>query len=207
MANNKINLRQGYIIKNQKAPHFLTFTVVDWVDVFTRKKYRDTFLETLQFCQSNKGLILYGYVIMSNHVHLIAQSEEGKLSDLIRDIKKFAAQKILAQITESGESRTEWMMKRFEFSAQKNTKGSNYNFWQTENHPEEIFSEEFMLIKLNYIHMNPVDAGWVARASDYLYSSASNYVGKESLIPITLIEIPAIKSIQNTATEKDLFCW
>lgn len=141
MANNKINLRQGYIIKNQKAPHFLTFTVVDWVDVFTRKKYRDTFLETLQFCQSNKGLILYGYVIMSNHVHLIAQSEEGKLSDLIRDIKKFAAQKILAQITESGESRTEWMMKRFEFSAQKTRKEVIITFGKLKTTRKKFFQK------------------------------------------------------------------
>lgn len=141
MANNKINLRQGYIIKNQKAPHFLTFTVVDWVDVFTRKKYRDTFLETLQFCQSNKGLILYGYVIMSNHIHPIAQSEEGKLSDLIRDIKKFAAQKILAQITESGESRTEWMMKRFEFSAQKTRKEVIITFGKLKTTRKKFFQK------------------------------------------------------------------
>ncbi len=73
---------KGNYIRNQDAMHFLTLTIVDWVDVFTRKKYRDMLLDSLLFCQKEKGLTLTAYFIMSNHIHPIAQSENGRLSDI-----------------------------------------------------------------------------------------------------------------------------
>ena len=73
----------GYKINDQTKAHFITATVIDWVDVFSRKKYRDIVIDSLNFCIHNKGMILYGFVIMSNHIHLIVQSNDGKLSDLI----------------------------------------------------------------------------------------------------------------------------
>jgi len=94
-------MKEGYVIRDQTLPHFITATVVDWIDVFTRQTYRDIVIESLDFCIKNKGMILYGYVIMSNHIHLIIQSEEGKLSDLIRDFKKFTAKSILEKIQNS----------------------------------------------------------------------------------------------------------
>jgi REP element-mobilizing transposase RayT len=84
-------MQDGYKIRDQALPHFITVTVVDWIDVFTRKTYRDCVIECLDFCIKNKGMILYGYVIMSNHIHMIIQSSDGNLSDLIRDFKKFTA--------------------------------------------------------------------------------------------------------------------
>ena len=88
MSNEKtIKMREGYIIRDQEKPHFITCTVVDWIDVFSRKIYRDIVMDCFRFCIENKGMVLYGYVIMSNHIHLIIQSKEGKLSDLIRDFK------------------------------------------------------------------------------------------------------------------------
>ncbi len=79
----------GYQINDQTKAHFITASVVDWVDVFSRKIYKDIIIESLDFCIKNKGMILYGYVIMTNHIHMVIQSENGKLSDLIRDFKKF----------------------------------------------------------------------------------------------------------------------
>ena len=72
--------KAGYQIRDQIKPHFMTFTVVDWIDIFTRKIYRDVIINSLKFCQKQKGLIHHGYVIMSNHIHVIfldipAQSE------------------------------------------------------------------------------------------------------------------------------------
>lgn len=200
-------MKEGYVIRNQDAIHFVTFTVVDWVDVFTRKPYRDIFIDSLDYCSKNKGLILYAYVIMSNHVHLIIQSEDGLLSNLIRDIKKFTAQMILKVIMAEGESRADWMLKRFSFSAKRNSKNSEYNFWQQGNHPEEIFSDKFMWIKLNYIHMNPVRAGLVSKGSDYLYSSASNYVGRESLIEVTLADNPIVDPLSPDRYNIDISLW
>ena len=59
----------GYQIKEQDQLHFVTLQVVDWIDVFTRENYRKIIVENLNFCQKNKGLEIYGWVIMSNHIH------------------------------------------------------------------------------------------------------------------------------------------
>ena len=106
---------------------------------------------------------------MSNHIHLIIQSEDGKLSDLIRDFKKFIAKNILEKIQTSPESRKEWMLQRFELATQSHQRNKKFQFWQYGNHAEEIYSLEFMWSKLHYVHLNPVRAGLVAKASDYIY--------------------------------------
>jgi REP element-mobilizing transposase RayT len=185
-------MKEGYIIRDQSKPHFITATVVDWVDVFSRKNYKDCIIESLDCCIKSKGMILYGFVIMSNHIHLIIQSEESKLSDLIRDFKKFTAKTILNKIESGSESRADWMLKRFEFACKSHTRNEKYQFWQYGSHPEEIFSEKFMWSKLDYIHMNPKRAGIVSKASHYRYSSASNYVNDEGMIEITKVDSPVI---------------
>ena len=88
-------MSDGFTIRDQSLPHFITATVVDWIDVFSRKSHRDSIIKSLDFCINNKGMVLYGYVIMSNHIHMVVQSSDGKLSDLIRDFKKFTAKTIL----------------------------------------------------------------------------------------------------------------
>lgn len=89
---------QGYQIYYQSGLYYLTLQVIDWVDVFTRKTYRDIVLESLQYCHKEKGLHLYSYVIMSNHLHLLVMAEHSNLSDVIRDFKKFTASRILKMI-------------------------------------------------------------------------------------------------------------
>jgi REP element-mobilizing transposase RayT len=183
-------MSDGYKIRDQTRPHFLTFTVTDWVDIFTRKCYRDIVIDSMKYCQKQKGLVLFGYVIMSNHIHLTAQSADVHLSDLIRDMKKFIAKEILAAIVNEPESRQDWMLKRFEFAAQGTNANEFYKFWQSGNHPEEIFSEKFFWIKLNYIHLNVVRAGIVKNASDYIYCSASNYTTNNGIIDVELLSSP-----------------
>ena len=70
-------MNEGYVIKDQSLPHFITATIVDWIDVFSIKNYRYVVIECFDFCIQNKGVILYGHVIMSNHIHFIAQSKDG----------------------------------------------------------------------------------------------------------------------------------
>ncbi|SNR51181.1 transposase, partial [Flavobacterium sp. ov086] len=154
--------------------------------------YRDIVIESLDYCIKNKGMILYGYVIMSNHIHMIVQSEDGKLSDLIRDFKKFMAKNILEKIQNSPESRREWILERFKLAAQTHQRNKEYQFWQYGNHAEEIYSTEFMWSKLHYIHLNPVRAGLVAKASEYIYSSACNYVNDSGLLEIEKVDNPIV---------------
>ena len=185
-------MSEGYKIRNQDLPHFVTATVVDWVDVFTRKSYRDCVIDFLDYCIKNKRMVVYGYVIMSNHIHMIMQSSQGQLSDLLRDFKKFTAKNILEKIQSEPESRREWMLDRFKLATESHSRNKNYQFWQYGNHPEEIYSNKFMWSKLDYIHLNPVQAGIVKKASEYVYSSASNYLLDVGLIKIEKADIPIV---------------
>lgn len=123
---------------------------------------------------------------MSNHVHLIARSDTGNLSDTIGSLKQFTSKKILASVKEEPESRREWMLHRFEYAAKFNKRNEHYQFWTHDNHPEGIFTPQFFNQKLHYIHMNPVRAGIVELPEHYLYSSARNYAGLNALIEIDL---------------------
>ena len=189
-------MKEGYIIRDQAKPHFITATVVDWIDVFSRKIYRDCVIDSLNYCIANKGLVLYGYVIMSNHIHLIIQSDNGKLSDLLRDFKKFVAKTVLEKIQTEPESRREWMLERFRSATQSHSRNMYYQFWQYGNHAEEIYSEAFMWSKLDYIHLNPVRAGIVAKAADYIYSSAGYYVNGEGLVKVEKADVPTINVLK-----------
>lgn len=185
-------MKEGYILRDQEKAHFITATVVDWIDIFTRKVYRNSIIECLDFCIKNKGMIVYGYVIMSNHIHLIIQSSEGKLSDLLRDFKKFTAKTTLEKIQTEPESRREWMLERFHKATENHSRNKNYQFWQYGNHAEEIYTQEFMWSKLDYIHLNPVRAGIVEKASEYIYSSASNYINGKGILEVTLVDNPIV---------------
>lgn len=195
-------MKQGYIIREQEKAHFITATVVDWIDVFSRKNYRDCVIECFDYCIKNKGMILYGYVIMSNHIHMIIQSNDGKLSDLLRDFKKFTAKTILDKIQNEPESRREWMLERFKLATESHSRNKNYQFWQYGNHAEEIYTEHFLWSKLDYIHMNPVRAGIVSNIEDYIYSSASNYVNGKGIIEVELLEIPKVDILKPSSFNK-----
>ena len=206
MIQNNTTNKEGFVIRDQTLPHFLTATVVDWIDVFTRKTYRDTVIECLDYSIEHKGMVLYGYVIMSNHIHLIVQSSDGKLSDLIRDFKKFIATKILEKIQIEPESRREWMLERFKLATESHSRNKNYQFWQYGNHPEEIYTNKFMWSKLDYIHLNPVRAGIVEKASQYIYSSASNYVNDTGLLKINKADSPIVDVLNpNSFTKYNLY--
>ncbi len=75
----------GLKILNQNEPHFLTMTIVGWADILSRKIYKDVLIDSMKYCVKEKGLIIYSYVIMTNHIHCIWQAKEGNLSDIIRD--------------------------------------------------------------------------------------------------------------------------
>jgi len=195
-------MNNGYKIRDQSLPHFITSTVVDWIDVFSRKVYRDCVIDSLKYCIDKKGMILYGYVIMSNHLHMIIQSKNSNLTELIRDFKKFTASSILNKIQSDTESRREWMLGRFELATKSHSRNKNYQFWQYGNHPEEIYTNNFMWSKLDYIHFNPVRAGIVEKASHYLYSSASNYVNDTGIIPIVRADNPIINVLNVNNVQK-----
>lgn len=179
-----------YQIYDQSKAYYLTLTIVRWIDVFTRQAYKDIIIDSLKYCQKNKRLNVYAYVIMSNHMHMAVSAEDNNLSDVIRDFKQFTSKHILKAIEENEtESRKEWMLNMFEFEAKKHVRNEKYQFWTHDNHAEELYSNEFIKQKVDYIHNNPVRAGIVNYPEEYKYSSASNYAEKESLLDVVLVSI------------------
>jgi REP element-mobilizing transposase RayT len=125
---------------------------------------------------------------MSNHIHLILQSETLHLSDIIRDFKKFTANQIIEYAQKSvHESSADWMLDKFKFNAAKHKRNSFYQVWTHDNHSEELLSTKFIEQKLNYIHQNPVRAGVVQYDYEYLYSSARNYANLTNEMEIDFI--------------------
>ena len=171
----------GYKILNQDAVHFITFAVVGWVDVFTRKDYCDLVVNSLTYCQQQKGLIIYGWCIMSNHLHLAVAARNNNLSDILRDFKKHTSKQLVQAIAANPmESRKEWMLHVFAAYGKNNSRNTYYQFWQHDNQPKEMYTDRFFNQKLDYLHNNPVAAGMVDKAEAYIYSSARDYyVGKK----------------------------
>ena len=166
----------GYKIRNKSGIHFITFAVINWIDVFTRKRYCEIFLDSIKYCQKEKGLIMHAWCLMSNHVHLVMSATNNNSSEILRDFKRFTSNQIIKAIeTNPIESRKDWMLKLFATAGEKNSRNTNYQFWQQDNHPKELISESFTKQKINYTHYNPVEAGIVDKPEEYIYSSARDY--------------------------------
>lgn len=160
-----------YRVKDQGAIYFVTFTVHQWVDVFTRKDYVDRLLDSLSYCQKEKGLEIFAWVVMSNHCHLIIRAKNNNLSDVIRDFKKFTSKAIYQAIqTNPKESRKEWLKLVLSHDG-------NIWFWEEGYHGEEMTSSSICDSKVDYIHQNPVKAGLVEKEEEYLWSSAGDFYG------------------------------
>lgn len=166
----------GYKIRDQHGLYYMTFTVVEWIDLFSREIYKDILIKNMRHCRKYKGLRVGAYVIMTNHMHVIWQSFENDLSAILRDFKSFCTKEFINAIKNGNESRKERLLHSFQFHANRTNQNKEYRIWTGDNHPEEITSEIFLRTKLNYIHENPVRAGIVNKPEDYVYSSASNYI-------------------------------
>ncbi len=175
----------SYRIKEENELYYLTFSTVEWLDVFTKKSYKDVLVDSLAYCRKEKGLELFSWCLMSNHIHLVARAKEGfKMSGILRDFKKYTSKTILKKIQEEPESRRSWLLSVMRESAIKNSKVQAYQLWRNDNHPILLYTTEVIQQKVNYIHQNPVKAGIVGNVEDYLFSSARNYAALESVLEI-----------------------
>jgi putative transposase len=180
-------MSRKYKFRDPTANYFISFATVGWVDVFTRRLYKDILVDSLNYCIENKGLVIYAWVIMTNHVHLIIGTNEIKPEDIMRDLKKFSSKSILNAIKENQqESRKEWMLQLFEKAGLSNSNNKQYQFWQQHNQPIVLNNADIFEQKLNYIHENPVQYGFVDSVIEYTYSSARDYAGEKGLVKVEL---------------------
>ena len=110
---------------------------------------------------------------MPNHVHLIAHSENGSLTNILRSLKSFTAKEIMKAINENiQESRKELFLHQFGYFGKKN-KNAELQFWKHDNHPFYLYSNEMIDQKVDYILKNPVKAGFVNEPYEWRLSSAN----------------------------------
>jgi len=122
-------MSQAYKIDKQDAAYFITLQVVHWIDIFSRLQYKDVVADCLNFCSGKKGLEIFAYVIMTNHVHMIVRSERDNLSDILRDFKRHTSRHLVRAILNGPESRREWMLKLFSQEAASHRRNENYQVW------------------------------------------------------------------------------
>ncbi len=182
-------MSRKYKFFNKHKPYFVTYSVVNWIDIFTRNIYKNVMLDSWDYCIKNKGLRIHAWCIMTNHVHMIISSEQDELSNIMRDMKSFTSTTLKKRISNnSQESRKKWMLGLMKAAGDNNSNNKDFQFWQQHNHPLILNTNSVFEQKLNYIHNNPVKAGIVEKAECYLYSSARDYVGIKGLVEIELIK-------------------
>jgi len=177
-----------YKFIDNEGVYFTTSTVAGWTDVFTREIYEKILLDSIRHCQQNQGLKIHAWVLMTNHLHTICSCKEGYDLGLIwRNIKSFTAMKLIdAIINNSKESRKEYLLHTFAAEGKKSSSNFKHKFWEHENHPVLLNSTEMYNQRLNYLHWNPVTAGFVAEPWHWIYSSATDYFS-EKKGPLDLI--------------------
>jgi putative transposase len=130
-----------YYITNQHESYFITCTVTEWIDLFTRPVYKQIIVDSLNYCIATKGLILNGWVIMSNHIHFAGRcSEPNRMSDFLRDFRKFTSKEFIKAIVGNPESRREWLLDKFAFEARRSGRADHYKVWRDDNHAIELSS-------------------------------------------------------------------
>lgn len=134
-------MSKHYTFRDPEAIYFITFAVIGWIDVFTRRCYCDVLLDSIRFCQQKKGLELFAWCVMSNHIHLIARAKENTgLAPVIRDLKKYTSKQIIKEIdVNPKESRKKWMLTLFRIAGRSNSNNEVYQFWKQDNKPIELY--------------------------------------------------------------------
>ena len=182
-------MSEKYKFYDPDEMYFITSTIVGWVDIFTKSRYCDLVLDSLRYCQNNKGLVIHAWVIMSNHLHLIvSKNGDYSLQDIVRDFKRHTSIEISKLIVSGDDSRKKWMLEIFRQEASRLKRVNNYKIWQDGNHPKELNTNEKIDQRLQYLHNNPVIAGIVYNQEDYIFSSALDYTDGKGLLDIEIID-------------------
>jgi putative transposase len=180
-------MSEKYKYGNPDQLHFVTLTVVGFIDLFTYPNYKEILLDSLRYCQKEKGLVIYSWVIMSNHIHLIISSKGNDLGDIIRDFKRHTSKLLIQEIINGTDPRREWLLELFRTSASKLKRSNDYKVWMDGSHPIILDTDIMLEQRLEYLHQNPVKKGIVAEPEHYVYSSAIDYVGGYGELEIEFI--------------------
>ena len=168
-------MRSHYKIYDNDAPYFITSTVIEWIPIFTEKTYFEILLSSIQYCQENKKLAVYAYMILDNHFHMVCQAPN--LSRVIQSLKRYSATTLIEQLVKD---KKHWLLSALKYYKKRHKQQSEHQLWQEGFHPKQISNEKMLVQKIEYIHNNPVERGYVLRPEHWAYSSARDYLTDES---------------------------
>jgi putative transposase len=165
------------------TPYFMTATIVNWLPLFSDPHVAAILIKALSHLISSNRIKLYAYVIMENHVHLIAASDA--LSKEMGNFKSFTTRQIINYYQEHS---NQFLLDQLSFYKTAHKTDRPFQFWQEGSHPQRIEDEAMLLQKVQYIHNNPVKRGYVDLPEHWRYSSARNYAGMEGFLPIVGVD-------------------
>jgi putative transposase len=177
-------MRTRYKLSETEGLYFVTSTIVGWIPVFTGKEFFDIIIDSLNYCRSHKGLRVYSFVILDNHIHLVVSGPH--LSQTIKEFKSYTAREIIRTAKAAG---NKWLLGQLESFKKDYKTESDYQVWQEGFHPEMITNEEMLIQKMEYIHNNPVKRGLIERSERWIYSSASNYLADRGCMEIDRVDV------------------
>jgi len=172
--------RTRYKIHDSAYPHFITCTIVDWLPIFTRPEAVQILLDSWAFLKQQDRMQLYAYVVLENHLHFIASSQN--LAKQVANFKSYTARQLIDLLKSKN---AEMLLKQLAFRKAAHKIDRDYQIWQEGSKPKQISSDEMMVQKVEYIHLNPVKRGYVDDPVHWRYSSARNYEGMPGLIDVT----------------------
>jgi len=171
--------RSRYKIYEPTHPHFITCTVLHWIPLFTRVESVQILLESLRYLQISDNLKIFAYVVLENHLHMIASSDD--IAKSIKKFKSYTAKELLVLLQKNS---VKTILDQLAFYKKVHKQETTYQVWQEGMQPKLIQSEAMIMEKISYIHNNPVKRGYVDEAKHWRYSSARDYEGVSGLIEI-----------------------
>jgi putative transposase len=178
-------MRSRYRFVDNDGVYFLTCTVVAWIPALIQPRMAQCVVDNLRYCQKHKGMRIYAYVIMDNHLHFVAQG--AGLTSVIQSFKSYTAHRLVEIAQDLGQ---DWLMSQFRFYKAPHKTTSSFQVWQEGSHPQVIESSRVLLQKMEYIHNNPVRRGWVAAPEHWQWSSAAWYAGDRAGALLQVDEVP-----------------
>jgi putative transposase len=171
--------RTRYKIFETTHPYFLTCTTVGWTPIFTRPETVQIIFDSWRYLQQNRGLDIFGYIILENHLHFIASAPD--IGDQITRFKSYTALEIIKYLTARN---VNVLLQQLQYLRAKHKTDRDHQVWQEGSHPQMIQDDAMMWQKLEYMHNNPVERGYVEEPMHWRYSSARNYAGLSALLTI-----------------------
>jgi putative transposase len=160
-------------------PYFITAATINWLPLFNNPEIAKTIFESLAFMQKEKRLMLHAYVLMENHLHLVASADN--LSKQLANFKSFTARQCIDYYSAHN---NEFILNQLAVTNNDHRTDREYQFWQEGVHPEQIHSQEMLEQKVQYIHYNPVRRGYVDEPENWRYSSARNFAGLAAVLDV-----------------------